>query len=575
MLDARSKVSPAALSDEGMSVGPGRRVFLGAGMACVASLAGCVPWRSWGPRATRTGLSWHDALSAFLPRARVAASVSGPNWALGHRVGTQLAGEPDEELFTRVAIIGGGVAGLCAGAELLRNGVDSFVLCELEERTGGNATSYTHAVSAAPLGAHYVTFANPEATDLKQLYRELGIITAGEHTDTPTYNPDYCCFDLSGRVHSAHGWDKGLLPSSLLTQADRVEIARFEDWVEELRMRKGSDGRPWFALPMRLSSTDAAARTFDAMAFSTVLDEAGFRSEALRWSIRYACRDDFGTEPEDLSAWVGLHYFASRRGRAQGLSNTPVLTWPEGNAWITDRLRQRLGSRVKTSMAVLHAEETAAEVVLTVFDALRGKSVRVRAERVIVAVPSHVAAKLFPDAAGGVAPFAWTKDDYTPWLVANVHVDARALDGNVSAAWDNVPYQGRSLGYIVATHQSLVARRDSTLVTYYEPFSQEPVASARAHLAALDASALRDRVVAELETMHPGITTAVHSVDAWIWPHAMPRPGPGALTRLWAAGERRSGRVSFAHSDLSGLSLFEEAHDWGTRQARACAQDLG
>jgi hypothetical protein len=48
----------------------------------------------------------------------------------------------------------------------------------------------------------------------------------------------------------------------------------------------------------------------------------------------------------------------------------------------------------------------------------------------------------------------------------------------------------------------------------------------------------------------------------------MVRPGPGFI---WSAARKRAaeplGRVHFAHSDLSGVGLFEEAQDHGVRAA--------
>ena len=34
----------------------------------------------------------------------------------------------------------------------------------------------------------------------------------------------------------------------------------------------------------------------------------------LRWYLDYCCRDDYGAGAAQVSAWAGLHYFASRHG---------------------------------------------------------------------------------------------------------------------------------------------------------------------------------------------------------------------------------------------------------------------
>ncbi len=59
-------------------------------------------------------------------------------------------------------------------------------------------------------------------------------------------------------------------------------------------------------------------------------------------------------------------------------------------------------------------------------------------------------------------------------------------------------------------------------------------------------------------------------MDVYLWGHAMVRPRPGFL---WSEALREAarpiGRVHFAHTDLSGLALFEEAQYFGLRAAEA------
>jgi hypothetical protein len=53
-----------------------------------------------------------------------------------------------------------------------------------------------------------------------------------------------------------------------------------------------------------------------------------------------------------------------------------------------------------------------------------------------------------------------------------------------------------------------------------------------------------------------------------------PRPG-----FLWSEALERSsrplGRVRFAHTDLSGMALFEESQYWGIRAAEAVMRERG
>ena len=76
--------------------------------------------------------------------------------------------------------------------------------------------------------------------------------------------------------------------------------------------------------------------------------------------------------------------------------------------------------------------------------------------------------------------------------------------------------------------------------------------------------------VADLSLAHRDIATKIQRVDLYLWGHAMARPAPGTI---FNAGRKQAsetiGRLSFAHADLSGLPLFEEANDAGVRAAES------
>ena len=81
---------------------------------------------------------------------------------------------------------------------------------------------------------------------------------------------------------------------------------------------------------------------------------------------------------------------------------------------------------------------------------------------------------------------------------------------------------------------------------------------------------LADPIIAELSKPHPLLRRQLRRIDLWQWPHAMARPTPGFLTlpaRAMLAALK--GPLHFAHADLSGLSLFEEANYAGVMAASA------
>ncbi|HMA25663.1 MAG TPA: FAD/NAD(P)-binding protein, partial [Gemmatimonadaceae bacterium] len=113
------------------------------------------------------------------PRA-IAGGFVDDAGALGHRLrdGTLLPARGVERRVP-VVIVGGGIAGLSAGWELLRRGAGDFVLLELESLAGGNARSGENDVSAYPWAAHYVPVPGSASTLVRELFAELGVLHDG------------------------------------------------------------------------------------------------------------------------------------------------------------------------------------------------------------------------------------------------------------------------------------------------------------------------------------------------------------------------------------------------------------
>jgi hypothetical protein len=69
--------------------------------------------------------------------------------------------------------------------------------------------------------------------------------------------------------------------------------------------------------------------------------------------------------------------------------------------------------------------------------------------------------------------------------------------------------------------------------------------------------------------MHPGISSEIQSIDMWPWGHGMIRPSVGFI---WSDTRHKMkdecGNVLFAHSDMSGMSNFEEAQYHGIEAAK-------
>jgi hypothetical protein len=321
------------------------------------------------------------------------------------------------------------------------------------------------------------------------------------------------------------------------------------------------DGGGAFRLPVAHCST--SARDLDATDAASWAREGGFAGERMRWYLEYAARDDYGCRLEQTSAWALVHYFVSRLARGTG-SEAEFMTWPEGNQFLVDRLRAGIGERIRTRHAALRLSPTTEGVSVDVLDAESETVFTIMAEHAILAVPQYVARRLL-----AADPHADNRRRfrYAPWVVANLHLERRPVSRGFEQAWDNVLYESDSLGYVDAGHQ-VDSASGETVWTWYLPVVDRDEPAARAVMLEAPWERWRDLVMADLRRAHPDIEECVTRIDVHRWGHGMVKPLPGFL---WDGDRERAarplGRIHFAHSDLGGLPLFEEAHWAGCRAA--------
>lgn len=486
-------------------------------------------------------------------------TLGGADAKRGHRLRTGNFPEPTTEHRTGIAIIGGGVAGLSAAWTLAEAGSTDFKLLELEDRAGGNARSGRNAVSAYPLGAHYLPIPNPEAKGVIRLLERLGIIT-GWAGGKPMFDPYQVVADPDERLLHLGRWQEGLVPTIGLAPRDKADLDAFFATMTSYRTRVGSDGQPAFALPMEGSSRDPDLLALDRLSFTEWLNAQGWQSPMLHAHVRYSCRDDYGTEPDQVSAWAGIHYWAGRRGSAANVAGDAVLTWPEGNGHLVGRMAERLRAHITTGQTTFHITQAEQDVIVDSYDATTGLSNRTVAKSVILATPHFITTRLL---GLGASPF-----EYAPWIVANVTVDRSPAGPGAQLAWDNVSWTSQSLGYVVAGHQSLQQVAGPTVLTWYRPLSELSPATARKEMLSQPLAHWQRIIRDDLIQTNPELVDAIRRIDVWRWGHAMARPVPGFF---WSGARDAAAKARpplfFANADLSGLSLFEEAHYRGAKAA--------
>jgi hypothetical protein len=505
--------------------------------------------------------------------------ILGPSMSKGHQVrdgGYRNITTSEPPVETKVTIIGGGMAGLSAGWWLKKNGFNDFVILELERAAGGNSSSGKNEISAYPWGAHYVPLANVESEYVRMIFEEFGIIQGFDSTGAPKYNELYMCHDPEERLFINGSFQEGLIPTRGLQHEERLEMKRFFDIVSKYRQLTGKDGKRAFAIPVDVSSQDPELVALDKISMAEWLRQNQFSCKPLMWYVNYCCRDDYGGTPETVSAWAGIHYYAGRNGKAANADLNSVVTWPAGNGFLVEKLLEKLQPHVETNSAVVNVAEIESGIIQTTFSKqAKKKGVRrINSPYVICATPRFVAKHVVSNLRGGKE---FNELTYAPWLVANITLKYVPEGKGVGLAWDNVSYSGKSLGYVVATHQNITTRRNApTVITYYYPLTDSEPAKEREALVGLSAPEWSERIIADLERMHPHIRNDITSIDLWPWGHGMIRPNVGFI---WGETRKRMkenvGNVYFAHSDMSGISNFEEAQYHGVEAAKQILLKLG
>jgi predicted NAD/FAD-dependent oxidoreductase len=489
------------------------------------------------------------------------------NQSRGHRLRDGNFPAPSEIRKTGVLIVGAGISGLSAAWKLANSAVDDFLVLEMESEAGGNSRAGQSSLVGYPWGAHYLPLPGREAVHVRELLAELGVLQGNPAAEKPAYDEHYLCATPQERLYRHGLWEGGLLPQRGVDAGERVQQMRFHERMDELRQARGRDGRRLFAIPMALSSHDPEWLALDRISFAQWLNDNGFTAPTLHWLANYACRDDYGTAYDQVSAWAGIHYFACRNGEAANAAPDTVLTAPEGNAWLARGLAGKAGHRIVTEALVWRIEEGKSSVSV---DVLVGeKCLRFEARQLIWAAPAFVLPRVWP-AIPTELKAAALAGDYAPWLTANLHLAALPEERHgAPAAWDNVFYDSPGLGYVSATHQLIRRYQSGTVFTYYRALHDVRPAEGRRLLMETPREAWAEGILAELERVHPDIRQLTTRLDVFRNGHAMRRPLPGSLYfgQRGKMANFQGPRITLAHADLSGFSLFEEAQYRGVLAA--------
>lgn len=512
------------------------------------------------------------ACSSSAPARFPEGEIVGQNVELGHmlRDGRSFDVPPDNWQQVKVAIVGGGVAGLSAAWKLAKTGFDDFVLLELEREIGGTSRSGSGTPVGYPWGAHYLPVPFKENTELVSLLDEMSFLERQATSDEWRVKEEYLCREPEERIFYRGRWYDGLYLHPGESEEEKRQFAVFQKKVDEWVTWRDPKGRRAFVVPVANCSNDEAVTSLDRITFAEWLRQNGLTSERLQWYCDYACRDDYGLKIDQTSAWAGLFYFCSRV-RTRGDESQQFITFPEGNGRFVNHLFDKAQAKIRKSHAVVSIVPTEdhVDVVCLDGDTPRG----FRAQKVIFASPMFTAPYVIRTFADE-APFAAAEFQHNAWFVANLFLNDRPKQRfarDFPLAWDNVLYESPSLGYVNATHQKGIDY-GPTILTYYYPMCHE--AESRTKLFNYSWRELADVCLSDVARAHPDIYDLCDRVDIMRWGHAMISPRPNFI---WSGVREKATKpwrnIHFAHTDLSGIALFEEAFYHGLRAAGEIVTD--
>ena len=486
--------------------------------------------------------------------------LSGTNHILGHRLRVKNFPKPSKEITIPYLIIGGGISGLSAARQLTKKGITDFLMVELEDHLGGNSSNGENQYSKYPLGAHYLPLPNLEDKALLQFLEEEKIIVGYDSKGFPKFDETQLTLAPEERLFYRNNWQEGVVPKEGNAAAEDQEFVRFFKLMDGFRQQKDEKGRYWFTIPLAESSQSKEVKALDAMTMQQWFESQNFTAKPLFDYIDYCCKDDFGLGIAYVSAYAGIHYFAARKQNASEDHQDSVLTWPEGNSRLANHLKKYVKGKSIKNHLVFEIENYTHKAVAKVFDNETKTTIAITANKMILATPQFVNQYLLKDRKDLASHF-----HYTPWLLATLVVSDVNDNGSFPLCWDNVIYGSKGLGYVYDQHQSLQQLQDKKVITYYYSFSSADLKKTRREVYKKTKEYWKQMVFDDLKIAHPTIESLTESIEVHLLGHGMISPVPNFIfsdTKKDAA-KPIDNTLFFAHSDLSGISIFEEAFHQG------------
>ena len=382
----------------------------------------------------------------------IEGGFADPNPILAHalrrpRIDLSRYSESKRDVYDTI-IVGGGLSGLTALWKLKMAGVERVMLLEVGGRCGGTSISGTLNGVVFPWGAHYIHMPRPEAQCVHELLGDIGVIEGYVARNWPLVESGAILHWPHERLFINGEWQDGLESLSGSSVVEKEDLLGFRDMMLRFALQKGRDGKTAFTLPLHYSSQDPRPLSLDRISFSTYLRDNGFNSRSLKWLTNYACRSNYGSLSNQVSAWAGIHYFACRHYdyRLKYTYPAHILTWPEGNARLVSGIMSRVDEdQIRTHTLAMRIDKIGRQFGVAALNVATDESALLRAKSVVYAGKLHTVPYVFPNLPEDQHT-ALRRIEYSPWLVAAIQLNEAA---RLTATYrNNVLFDSPSLGYI-------------------------------------------------------------------------------------------------------------------------------
>lgn len=501
---------------------------------------------------------------------RIFLKLTGTEHVLGHRLRFPDFPIPTHEIHIPAMILGGGISGLSAAYQFKESGFEDFILVEMENSVGGNSRSGQNKYSKFPLGAHYLPIPNASNKEIYDFLEKSKIVTGWTVDHKPIFDEEQLTFSPQSRLFIKNYWQEGTIPEYSLSEEEKADFIKFFEQMKIFSKARGNDGKYVFDIPTLYASKNHDFYSLDKITMEKWMHSQGYQSVDLFEYVNYCCRDDFGTGIKYTSAFAGIHYFSSRKHDYYP-DDDHVLTWQEGNSRLVQHLKSYADGKIKTNQLAYKIEIELEKVKVYLYDSQNDKSIIYIVDKLIISSPQFVNQYLLPQRK------SMTKVcQYAPWITATVVLKKFPQTVGAPLSWDNVIHAGKGLGYIYNQHQSLGQFQNPFVLTYYHSMDGSDLRVERQKLYDYSDKEWRDFIIEDLSRAHFEIENEIESIEIFRLGHGMISPIVGFLS----SNERKQlekpigKKIFFAHSDLSGISIFEESFYRGIMAAKEVIDTL-